>query len=88
MSRDLIDVVFVNALGEETGSVQVPMGVTLLEACQRAGMLSGPCGGLGLCGKCSVYVVDKGLVQACIYLVNKKTLVRRSTFLSDVKKEE
>lgn len=80
MGDEWVEVVVVNALGKEMASIQVPKGSTLLQAGQSLGVISGRCGGKGLCGTCVTHVVDLGLVQACIYLVKHKTVIRRHPF--------
>lgn len=49
----------------EKVDLQVPAGVTVLEAERKAGLVpDAPCGGQGKCGKCKVKI-DGGMVLAC-----------------------
>lgn len=49
----------------EKKSIEVPQGVTILEAERRAGLVpDAPCGGAGQCGKCQVQVRGR-IVKAC-----------------------
>jgi ferredoxin len=80
MGNEWVEVVVVNTLGKEMSSIHVPKGSTLLQAGRSLGVISGRCGGKGLCGTCVAHVVDLGLVQACIYLVKQRTVIRRHPF--------
>ena len=52
-------------------SIEVPVGISVLEAEIRAGLVpDAPCGGLGTCGKCLVKVDGKP-VLACQTKVEK-----------------
>jgi uncharacterized 2Fe-2S/4Fe-4S cluster protein (DUF4445 family) len=49
----------------------VPPGELLSEALRNAGYnLYTPCGGMGTCGKCRVYVIGRGYVTSCQFQVN------------------
>lgn len=50
---------------KEKVDLQVPAGMTVLEAERKAGLVpDAPCGGQGKCGKCKVKI-DGGMVLAC-----------------------
>ena len=50
----------------------VPKGTVLLDILRAEGYeLYSPCGGNGTCGKCRVYLRDKGYVTSCLYPVTE-----------------
>jgi uncharacterized 2Fe-2S/4Fe-4S cluster protein (DUF4445 family) len=65
------------AFGPDGGAVAMPVGSTLLEAAQAAGIhLNASCNGKGLCGKCKL-VVDSGKIES-----------EPTTLLSDAEKQK
>ena len=75
-----LEVVYVDKLLDVHDKVRVPYGTILLEALKKVGFMYGPCGGLGMCGRCVVDIVDgQGgqLVQACSYSVTNNITIRK-----------
>lgn len=51
---------------------KVPRGKLLLDALISGGFsIYSPCGGIGSCGKCKVYIKDIGYVTSCLYPVER-----------------
>jgi uncharacterized 2Fe-2S/4Fe-4S cluster protein (DUF4445 family) len=49
----------------------IPPGEILSEVLRNAGYnLYTPCGGMGICGKCRVYIAGRGYVTSCLFPVN------------------
>ena len=49
---------FIAADGQNTLTVDAPVGITLMEAARNAGIdsVSGDCGGACICGTCHIYI--------------------------------
>jgi ferredoxin len=73
----MIEVVCIDKLLNFHERTLVPSGTILLEALKEVGFMTGPCGGIGKCGRCIVEIEDGILVQACYYRVTKNITVRK-----------
>lgn len=76
-AQPMVEVVCVDKLLNMNESILVPPGTVLLEALKKAGFTYGPCGGLGMCGRCVVQITDGRLVQSCFYRVQENITVRK-----------
>jgi len=77
LGRPLVKVTCLDRHGNEMSSVEVPRGVTLLNALQRVGFVHGTCGGYAGCGGCAVELEDGRMVLSCFVRVEEDVAVRK-----------
>jgi ferredoxin len=75
--RSMVKVTCLDRHGNEMSSVEVPRGVTLLNALQRVGFVLGTCGGYAGCGGCAVELADGRMVLSCFVRVEEDVTVRK-----------
>lgn len=76
-NQTMVEVAYIDRLFDVNEKMLVPSGTILLEALKKVGFMRGPCGGLGMCGRCVVEIVDGPLVQSCSYPVEHNIAIRK-----------